>query len=88
LKQKVSRSLRERKTFSGKQLRFAFSSEGDESPAFWQRRFYDFNVWSEKKLKEKLQGREGIDSDRCSKTKAGKIKTRTLNPEGCGTQIP
>jgi len=25
-----------------------------EAPAFWQRRFYDFNVWSEKKLKEKL----------------------------------
>jgi hypothetical protein len=22
---------------------------------FWQRRFYDFNVWSEKKLREKLQ---------------------------------
>ncbi|MGC1365751.1 MAG: hypothetical protein WA829_08655, partial [Candidatus Acidiferrum sp.] len=21
----------------------------------WQRRFYDFNVWSEKKLKEKLE---------------------------------
>jgi putative transposase len=26
----------------------------EEPPAFWQRRFYDFNVWSEKKLKEKL----------------------------------
>jgi putative transposase len=25
-----------------------------DSPAFWQRRFYDFNVWSSKKLKEKL----------------------------------
>ena len=24
------------------------------APAFWQRRFYDFNVWSEKKVKEKL----------------------------------
>src|SRR5882724_5473694 len=46
LKQKVSRSLRGRKTFSAKQLQFAFSSEADESPAFWQRHFYDFNVWS------------------------------------------
>jgi len=24
------------------------------APAFWQRRFYDFNLWSEKKFKEKL----------------------------------
>ncbi len=27
---------------------------GSAITAFWQRRFYDFNVWSEKKLKEKL----------------------------------
>jgi len=33
-------------------LRFAPAQPG--APAFWQRRFYDFNVWSEKKLKEKL----------------------------------
>ena len=25
-----------------------------DAPALWQRRFYDFNVWSEKKLREKL----------------------------------
>jgi putative transposase len=25
------------------------------APAFWQRRFYDFNVWSEKKMREKLK---------------------------------
>ncbi len=59
LKQKVSRSPRGRKTFSARQLQFAFSSEADESPAFWQRRFYDFNVWSEKKLKEKLHYMHG-----------------------------
>jgi hypothetical protein len=25
-----------------------------DSPAFWQRRFHDFNVWSERKVREKL----------------------------------
>jgi putative transposase len=24
-------------------------------PQFWQRRFYDFNVWSSKKIREKLE---------------------------------
>jgi putative transposase len=54
LKQKVSRSLRAQRASSGKQMRLAFASEASDSPAFWQRRFYDFNVWSEKKLREKL----------------------------------
>jgi putative transposase len=54
LKQKVSRSLRAQKASSSKQMRLAFASEASDSPAFWQRRFYDFNVWSEKKLREKL----------------------------------
>ena len=31
-----------------------FASGSIAAPAFWQRRFYDFNVWTEKKLKEKL----------------------------------
>lgn len=53
LKQTVSRSLRRRKVGSAKQLRLSFA-EREDSPAFWQRRFYDFNVWSEKKIKEKL----------------------------------
>ena len=54
LKQKVSRALRGNRVSSRKQLRLPFASEANESPAFWQRRFYDFNVWSEKKLHEKL----------------------------------
>ena len=53
LKQRVSRSLRGRKLGSGTQLWLSFA-ENEDSPAFWQRRFYDFNVWSEKKVKEKL----------------------------------
>ena len=37
------------------QLSLPFEGSGDEGAHFWQRRFYDFNVWSEKKLKEKLE---------------------------------
>jgi len=54
LKQKVSFSLRGKRFSPDRQLQFAHPSAGGESPAFWQRRFYDFNVWSEEKLKEKL----------------------------------
>jgi putative transposase len=54
LKQRVSRSLRRTRWSSLKRLRLPFASGEAESPAFWQRRFYDFNVWSEKKLREKL----------------------------------
>ena len=46
VKQKVSRSLC--------QMESTFASGSIAAPAFWQRRFYDFNVWSEKKLTEKL----------------------------------
>ena len=31
-----------------------FASGVDSLPRFWQRRFYDFNVWSLKKKVEKL----------------------------------
>jgi putative transposase len=56
LKQRTSRTLRKRvrKTRAG-QLWLEFELLRDVSRAFWQRRFYDFNVWSGKKLKEKLE---------------------------------
>jgi REP-associated tyrosine transposase len=65
LKQRVSRDLRRKKRRApAGQLRFA-SSTGDSPtrkfdrwgtlPRFWQPRFYDFNVWSAKKRKEKLE---------------------------------
>jgi REP-associated tyrosine transposase len=54
LKQRVSRALRGKRLAPVKQLRLPFSAAEQESPAFWQRRFYDFNVWSEKKVREKL----------------------------------
>ena len=55
LKQGVSRALRKRpRKSSTAQLTLRFAPAQPDAPAFWQRRFYDFNVWSEKKLKEKL----------------------------------
>ncbi len=54
LKQGVSRALRRRPIKASAQLSLAFCRTGEEAPAFWQRRFYDFNVWSSGKLREKL----------------------------------
>ena len=55
LKQRISRDLRRRRRYApAGQLRFPFA-KGDRSlPRFWQARFYDFNVWSKKKVREKL----------------------------------
>ncbi len=53
LKQKVSRALRKPARKSSAQLSLALAAAVD-SPAFWQRRFYDFNVWSDRKMREKL----------------------------------
>jgi len=56
LKQRVSRDLRRttRRASAG-QLPLAFSRDEGSLPRFWQPRFYDFNVWSKKKLREKLE---------------------------------
>jgi putative transposase len=56
LKQRVSRSLRARKRrASGAQLRLPFGESDGAPRQFWQRRFHDFNVWSHKKRREKLE---------------------------------
>jgi putative transposase len=54
LKQRVSRRLRRKKRGPTGQLNLIFASGGDPLPRFWQRRFYDFNVWSRGKWKEKV----------------------------------
>ena len=48
----MARALRRRRKRPANQL--ALWNEPDAPPPFWQRRFYDFNVWSEKKKAEKL----------------------------------
>ena len=55
LKQRVSRDLRKkRRRVPAEQLRLRFAKE-DGLPRFWQPRFYDFNVWSKEKVREKLE---------------------------------
>jgi putative transposase len=54
LKQRVSRRLRRRERSATGQTTLAFAGHRDSLRRFWQRRFYDFNVWSLKKKVEKL----------------------------------
>jgi putative transposase len=56
LKQRVSRQLRRkpRRSVSAAQRSFQFAATVARLPQFWQKRFYDFNVWSRKKKIEKL----------------------------------
>jgi putative transposase len=56
LKQRVSRRLRAkaRRRVAAGQSSFAFARGDAPLRQFWQRRFYDFNVWSRKKKIEKL----------------------------------
>lgn len=56
LKQRVSRDLRKAKRrVPAGQLRLEFAKDFGSLPRFWQPRFYDFNVWSKKKVREKLE---------------------------------
>jgi putative transposase len=56
LKQRVSRKMRRKGRVSWKgQLSLRFPKFVAEVPQFWQPRFYDFNVYSHKKKKEKLE---------------------------------
>jgi putative transposase len=55
LKQRVARALlAPRRKRNAKQLRLWKEETGESPQSFWQRRFYDFNVWSKKKRIEKL----------------------------------
>jgi len=55
LKQRVSRRMRDRgKRPANGQLSLTFANTRGILRRFWQRRYYDFNVYSSKKLREKL----------------------------------
>jgi putative transposase len=54
LKQRVARKMRRENTSAARGL-LAFALDNPAPQAFWQARFYDFNVYSEKKVKEKLE---------------------------------
>ena len=53
-KQRVSRALGARKRKRPGQLVLRFPERSAEFRRFWQRRYYDFNVYSRAKMKEKL----------------------------------
>ena len=55
LKQRVSRRLRRKTVTATRQLRLRFHTSDHLLRTFWQPRFYDFNVWSQRKFIEKLQ---------------------------------
>jgi putative transposase len=56
LKQTVSRRLRgKRRRKAESQLALPFRESESLPRQFWQRRFHDFNVWSHKKRREKLE---------------------------------
>jgi putative transposase len=60
LKQRVSRKMRKNKRGVSKaQLLLISSQEGVELSRFWQPRFYDFNVYSPNKKREKLEYMHG-----------------------------
>ena len=55
LKLRVARKLRRRRrSGSTAQLRLPFDDAGESLRAFWQARFYDFNVYTKGKKREKL----------------------------------
>ena len=55
LKLRVARKMRRRQRSAPLgQMRLPFGEPRETLRAFWQPRFYDFNVWSAKKIREKL----------------------------------
>ena len=54
-KLRVARNLRRRRrSGNAEQLRLPFEATGEPLRAFWQARFYDFNVYTKRKKTEKL----------------------------------
>ena len=59
LKQRLSRARRGKRPSARAQLRLQFPELKSEPAHLWQRRFYDFNVWSRTKRREKLSYMHG-----------------------------
>ena len=53
-KQRLSQRMRGKKRKRKGQLALRFPGQDDGLRRFWQRRYYDFNVWSQAKVREKL----------------------------------
>ena len=60
LKQRISRKMRKKaRTKREGQLALAFPDSPSDLRQFWQARFYDINVFTEKKKREKLEYMHG-----------------------------
>ncbi len=55
LKQRVSRKMRKRRREAPGQLRLNFPEAEEEARSFWQPRFYDHNVRTKLKIRQKLR---------------------------------
>lgn len=55
LKLRVSKRMRRRREKKSDQATLPFREGESKLPQFWQKRFYDFNVYSANKRKEKLE---------------------------------
>jgi REP-associated tyrosine transposase len=53
-KQRVSRRLRGKRRAPKGQMALTFSAQDDGLPRFWQRRYFDLNIYSAAKVPEKL----------------------------------
>src|SRR5258708_31070372 len=53
-KRRVSRKIRGKRRVAKSQLRLPFLEDASGPRRFWQRRYYDFNIYSRSKLREKL----------------------------------
>jgi putative transposase len=58
-KQRLSRRMRRKKRVANNQLALRFPAQGTLLRRFWQRRYYDFNVYSRAKVVEKLHYMHG-----------------------------
>ena len=86
LKQRVSRRLRGKKRGAQGQLALRFPGEAGGHRRFWQRRYYDFNVYSEKKLREKLDymHRNPVRRRLVSHPREWPWSSWTFYEQGCG----
>jgi REP-associated tyrosine transposase len=53
-KQRVSRRMRGKKRARKEQMTLAFPEDGEDLRRFWQRRYFDLNIYSASKVPEKL----------------------------------
>ena len=81
-KQRVSRRMRGKRRANSRQLSLPFRDPPGELRRFWQRRYYDFNVYSRQKLWEKLHTRTPWKMDWSSIRETGRgVVGRSIQEE-------